>query len=49
MSIAGRSVLEGAGTYPQVRNEVLAILRDGNEDPQAFRVTSPYRVIEVRR
>jgi SAM-dependent methyltransferase len=49
MSIAGRAVLEGAGTYHQVRDEALAILREGNEDPQAFRVSSPYRVIEVRR
>jgi SAM-dependent methyltransferase len=49
MSIAGRAVLERAGTYGQVRAEALAILRDGNEDPRAFRVTSPYRVIEVRR
>jgi SAM-dependent methyltransferase len=49
MSIAGRAVLERAGTYHHVRDEVLAILREGNEDPQAFRVSSPYRVIEVRR
>jgi hypothetical protein len=49
MSIADRAVLERAGTYGQVRAEALAILRDGNEDPRAFRVTSPYRVIEVRR
>jgi SAM-dependent methyltransferase len=49
MSIAGRAVLERAGTYRQVRDEALAILRQGNEDPQAFRVSSPYRVIEVHR
>jgi SAM-dependent methyltransferase len=47
MSIAGRAALERAGTYGQVRDEALAILRQGNEDPQAFRVSSPYRVIEV--
>jgi SAM-dependent methyltransferase len=49
MSIAGRAVLERAGTYRQVRDEALAILREGNEDPQAFRVSSPYRVLEVHR
>ena len=49
VSVAGRPVLERAGTYGQVRNEALRILRQGNEDPQAFRVTSPYRVIDVHR
>lgn len=47
MSIAGRPVLERAGTYSGVREQALAILREANEDPQAFRVSSPYRVIEV--
>ena len=49
VSVASRPVLERAGTYSQVRNEALRILREGNEDPQAFRVFSPYRVIEVHR
>jgi SAM-dependent methyltransferase len=49
VSVAGRPVLERAGTYGQVRNEALRVLRQGNEDPQAFRVFSPYRVIEVHR
>ena len=49
VSVAGRPVLERAGTYSQVRDEALRILRQGNEDPQAFRVSSPYRVIEVHR
>ena len=49
VSVAGRPVLERAGTYSQVRNEALRILRQGNEDPQALRVSSPYRVIEVHR
>ena len=49
VSVAGRPVLERAGTYDEVRNEALRILREGNEDPQAFRVFSPYRVIEVHR
>lgn len=49
MSVAGRPVLEHAGSYGEVREQALAILRDGNEDPEAFRVSSPYRVIEVSR
>ena len=48
-SLAGRPLLEQAGTYAVARSEALAVLRQGNEDPERFRVTSPYRVIEVRR
>jgi SAM-dependent methyltransferase len=48
MSVAGRPVLERAGTYAEVRERALAALREGNEDPRAFRVSSPYRVIEIR-
>lgn len=48
MSLAGRPVLERAGTYEEVRERALAALREGNEDPQAFRVSSLYRVIEIR-
>jgi SAM-dependent methyltransferase len=47
MSLAGRAALERAGTYREVRDRALAILREGNEDPRAFRVVSPYRVLEV--
>ncbi|HEY2654886.1 MAG TPA: methyltransferase domain-containing protein [Solirubrobacteraceae bacterium] len=49
MSIAGRPILERAGTYEGVREQALAILREANEDPQAFHVSSPYRVIEIHR
>ena len=49
VSVAGRPVLQRAGVYDQVRDEALRILREGNEDPQAFRVFSPYRVIEIHR
>lgn len=49
MSLAGRPVLERAGSYSKVREEAIAILREGNEDPEAFRVSSPYRLLEVRR
>jgi SAM-dependent methyltransferase len=49
MSVAGRPLLEAAGTYDEARARALTILREGNEDPQAFLVSSPYRVIEVRK
>jgi SAM-dependent methyltransferase len=49
MSVAGRPLLEQAGTYRAAREQALAALREGNEDPQAFRVTSPYRIYEIRR
>jgi hypothetical protein len=48
MSVAGRPVLEQAGTYGETRDRAIAALREGNEDPEAFRVSSPYRVIEIR-
>jgi SAM-dependent methyltransferase len=48
VSLAGRGVLERAGTAEALRQQALAVLREGNEDPSAFRVSSPYRVIEVR-
>ena len=47
--VAGRPALERAGVYGQVREQALAILREANEDPEAFRVFSPYRVFELRR
>ncbi len=49
MSIAGRPVLQRAGTLQATTKQALAALREGNEDPSAFRVTSPYRAIEVSR
>jgi SAM-dependent methyltransferase len=42
ISLAWRPALEQAGTVEPVRQEALAVLREGNEDPSAFRVTSPY-------
>jgi|SRR3954447_21156790 SAM-dependent methyltransferase len=47
MSLAGRPLLERAGTYPALREEAIGVLRDANEDAGAFRVTSPYRVIRL--
>jgi SAM-dependent methyltransferase len=49
MSIAGRPILERAGTYPRLREEALGTLRAGNEDPDGFRITSPYRVLRLTR
>jgi SAM-dependent methyltransferase len=49
MGVAGRPLLERAGTAEATRERALKVLQEGNEDPSAFRVTSPYRVIEVRR
>jgi SAM-dependent methyltransferase len=49
MSLAGRPLLEQAGTAEATRDEALVVLRAGNEDPSAFRVSTPYRVIELRR
>jgi hypothetical protein len=41
--------LERAGTTEAVETEMLAALREGNEDPDAFRVTSRYRIAIVER
>jgi SAM-dependent methyltransferase len=49
MSVAARPLLERAGTYPALREEALAALSAGNEDPDAFRATSPYRVLRLTR
>jgi SAM-dependent methyltransferase len=47
MSLAGRPLLEHAGTYPALREEALGVLRAENEEPGAFLVTSPYRIIRI--
>lgn len=49
MNVVARPVLERAGTASAAREEALAALKAGNEDPDGFRVHSPYRLIEVRR
>jgi SAM-dependent methyltransferase len=49
MSVAGRPILERAGTADATLAQALAVLRDANEDPSGFRVTSPYRLIEITR
>jgi SAM-dependent methyltransferase len=47
MSLAGRPLLERAGTYPALRDEAIGVLRAANETPGAFRVTIPYRLIRL--
>jgi hypothetical protein len=49
MSVGVRPILEGGGTGEAVGEQVLAVLRAGNEDPAAFRVTSRYRIVGVTR
>lgn len=48
MQIAARAALEPAGVYDEVDARVKTILRERNEDPDAFRVHSPYRIIRLR-
>jgi SAM-dependent methyltransferase len=47
--VAIRSVLERAGTLGAVRERIVAILDDANEDPGAFRMTGRYLVATLRR
>ncbi len=48
MSVAMRPALEATGTLDDVSAKALEILRSGNEDPGGFRVTSRYRIVELR-
>ncbi|HEX2053056.1 MAG TPA: class I SAM-dependent methyltransferase [Actinomycetota bacterium] len=48
MSLSMRPVLEAAGLFEDTSEEALQVLREGNEDPQAFQVTSRYRVVQIR-
>lgn len=48
MALSARAVLEPAGRFDEVQQEALAVLKDGNEDPAAFRVTSRYRILTLR-
>lgn len=49
MSVGMKPLLEKAGTLADMEAEALTVLRAGNEEPEAFRVTSRYRVIEIHR
>jgi SAM-dependent methyltransferase len=49
LAIAARPVLEGADRADEVRDGMRRIYEEGNEDPDAFRITSPYVVAELTR
>jgi SAM-dependent methyltransferase len=49
LAIAARPVLEQGGRVDEVRERMRRIYEEGNEDPSAFRITSPYVVVELRR
>jgi SAM-dependent methyltransferase len=49
LAIAARPVLEEAGRADEIQQGMRRIYEEGNEDPDAFRITSPYVVAEIRR
>jgi hypothetical protein len=49
VAIAGRAVLDPRGESNALRDRMVAVLEEGNEDPDAFRVTSRYVVAVARR
>lgn len=49
LAVAGLRILEQLGEADTVRARLLEILTDGNEDSEAFTVTSHYGVVTARR
>ena len=49
LALAGRAVLDPRGESDALRDRMVAVLEDGNEDPDAFRVTSRYVIAVARR
>jgi SAM-dependent methyltransferase len=49
LAVAAAGLLKQVGATADVRDELLEILREGNEDPEAFRATSRYVVVEAYR
>jgi SAM-dependent methyltransferase len=49
LAVAARAVLEPRGEGEALRERMRQVLEEGNEDPQAFRVTSRYLIIAARR
>jgi hypothetical protein len=47
--VGSRETLAVGGRLDRVRDAALGILRSANEDPQAFRVASPYVVVAAQR
>jgi len=48
MALAVRPILQQAGAESEVRDAMLAVLREANEDPNGFLVHSPYVLHTVR-
>jgi SAM-dependent methyltransferase len=48
MAVAARPILEDAGRADELREQLLELYEDANEDPSAFRVTSSYAVAVIR-
>ena len=49
LAVTARPLLEEAGRAEEVREGMRRIYEEGNEDPDAFRVTSPYVVAQLTR
>lgn len=49
MSVAMKPVLQKAGLFDEVARQAMEVLVEENESPDAFQVTSRYRIVEVRR
>ena len=49
LAVAARPILEDAGRADDVREEMRRIYLEGNEDPEAFRLTSRYVIAELTR
>ena len=47
MALAVRPVIDRAGAADEVRKAMISVLRESNEDPQAFLVHSPYVIHEL--
>ena len=49
MAVAARPLLEKAGRVEELERRLLEHYEAANEDPDGFRLTSPYAVAEIRR
>lgn len=49
LAILGKTLFDARGGGEAVREQALAALEEGNQDPNAFRVTSRYVVVVARR
>ena len=49
LAVAARPILEEAGRSEELRDALLALYGEANEDPDGFRVTSRYVIAEIKR